>query len=80
VASMPGQGMDERYSFALLMRPTNTAPMCSLLHGVVPDGQLCCEEWIGAKFKALRGKKDGDSTRSMCRDAADIRVGRLARV
>ncbi|KAJ5907792.1 hypothetical protein N7495_000474 [Penicillium taxi] len=77
VASMPGQGMNERYSFALLMRPTNTAPMCSLLHEVVPDGQLRCEEWIKTKFKALRGKKDGDSVRSMCHDA-EIRAGRLA--
>lgn len=79
VASMPGQGMNERYSFALLMRPTNTAPMCSLLHGAAPDGQLRCEEWISAKFKALRGTKDGGPVRSMCRDA-DIRAGRLATV
>lgn len=71
--------MNERYSFALLMRPTNAAPMCSLLRDTVPDGELCCEEWISAKFKALRGKKDGGSVRSMCRDEA-IRAGRLARV
>ncbi|KAJ5771690.1 hypothetical protein N7520_002219 [Penicillium odoratum] len=79
VASMPGQEMKERYSFALLMRPTNTAPMCSLLHGAVPDGHLRCEEWISTKFRALRGKKDGDSFRSVCRDA-EIRAGRLATV
>ncbi|KAJ5715031.1 oxidoreductase 2OG-Fe(II) oxygenase family [Penicillium malachiteum] len=80
VASMPGQEIHERYSFALLMRPTNTAPMCSLLHEAVPNGQLCCEEWISAKLKALGGgEKGGDSVRSECRDA-EIRIGRLATV
>ena len=65
VASLPNQGMAERYSFGYLMRPANDAPMCSLLN--YPEGDLersipSCQEWMQAKFVALRGKAKNGGT------------------
>ncbi|KAJ5985073.1 hypothetical protein N7499_008674 [Penicillium canescens] len=58
VASLPGVGMGERYSFAFLMRPENLAPMVSLADGLpgLDGGVLTSEEWIRAKFGVLRGR------------------------
>ncbi|KFY33229.1 hypothetical protein V494_07790 [Pseudogymnoascus sp. VKM F-4513 (FW-928)] len=66
VASLPGKGMAERYSFAFLMRPENLAPMVRLVPGSpVLDNEkvLTSEKWIQAKFGILRGEtnKDCDS-------------------
>ncbi|KAJ5329426.1 hypothetical protein N7452_009816 [Penicillium brevicompactum] len=59
VASLPNQGMAERYSFGYLMRPANHAPMCSLLDYSDEDSEKnipSCQDWMQAKFVALRGK------------------------
>lgn len=65
VASLPNQGMTERYSFAYLMRPANKAPMCSLLEYTEEDSKRdipSCKDWMQAKFVALRGKTKNGST------------------
>lgn len=65
VASLPNQGMTERYSFAYLMRPANKAPMCSLLEYTKEDSNRdipSCKDWMQAKFVALRGKTKNGST------------------
>jgi isopenicillin N synthase-like dioxygenase len=65
VASLPGKGMNERYSFAFLMRPENQAPMVSLLSdSLVPSSEvLTSENWIKAKFGILRGDTEKDRSR-----------------
>lgn len=63
VASLPGAGMAERYSFAFLMRPENQAPMASFVGDAVPaekENTLTCEDWIKAKFGILRGYDNKD--------------------
>lgn len=63
VSSMPGQAMEERYSFAVLMRPADGAPMVSLMRPS-PSGleaePMQCDIWLRAKFLALRGQKNGE--------------------
>ncbi|KAH1286534.1 hypothetical protein KXX33_009505 [Aspergillus fumigatus] len=63
VSSMPGQAMEERYSFAVLMRPADGAPMVSLMRPS-PSGleaePMRCDIWLRAKFLALRGQKNGE--------------------
>jgi len=66
VASLPGKGMAERYSFAFLMRPENLAPMVPLT--MVPllldnEKVLTSENWIKAKFGVLRGETNKDFNR-----------------
>ena len=65
VASLPGKGMNERYSFAFLMRPENQAPMVSLLSdSPVPDSEvLTSEDWIKTKFGILRGDTEKNRNR-----------------
>lgn len=60
VASLPGKGMEERYSFAFLMRPDPSAPMCPLPSPAIKSEEssesvLTSEERIAAKFGLLRG-------------------------
>lgn len=63
VASLPGKGMGERYSFAFLMRPENQAPMIPLIGDSKPaddEDVLTSENWIKAKFSILRGDTTKD--------------------
>jgi isopenicillin N synthase-like dioxygenase len=60
VASLPGKGMEERYSFAFLMRPDASALMCPLPSPAIKsqessESALTSEERIAAKFGVLRG-------------------------
>lgn len=59
VASLPNQAMTERYSFGYLMRPSDKAPMCSLIRSAgAQSGSTVpmCKDWVQAKFGALRAK------------------------
>lgn len=74
VASLPGKGMNERYSFAFLMRPENQAPMVPLLGSsglpvAGEEGVLTSENWIKAKFGILRGETANDRILTGRRDA-----------
>ncbi|OJJ07160.1 hypothetical protein ASPVEDRAFT_33399 [Aspergillus versicolor CBS 583.65] len=73
VASLPQRGMQERYSCAFLMRPENAAPMVDLTGNRLPkerDGVLTSEDWIKAKFGALRGDTARNESRILTgRDA-----------
>lgn len=65
VASLPGKGMNERYSLAFLMRPENQAPIVPLLGSsglpiAGEEGVLTSEYWIKAKFGILRGETAND--------------------
>lgn len=75
VSSMPGQAMEERYSFAFLMRPADAALMVSLMRPS-PRGSeaeaLRCDDWVRAKFLALRGQKDGDVAVLTGRDSTHV--------
>jgi hypothetical protein len=58
--------MNERYSFAFLMRPENQAPMMPLLGpSALTDEKdvLTSEDWIKAKFGILRGDTTRDRNR-----------------
>ncbi|KKK15687.1 hypothetical protein ARAM_006617 [Aspergillus rambellii] len=73
VASLPGKGMNERYSFAFLMRPENQAPMVPLNSDCLPEGEdfLTSENWIKAKFGILRGDTSKNKSRILTgRDSA----------
>jgi isopenicillin N synthase-like dioxygenase len=66
VASLPSRSMNERYSFAFLMRPENQAPMMPLLGpSALTDEKdvLTSEDWIKAKFGILRGDTTRDRNR-----------------
>lgn len=60
VVSSPGGAVEDRYSFAFLMRPEPSAHMVSLPAfdqdgcGKSSSGPTC-EEWVARKFKQLRG-------------------------
>jgi isopenicillin N synthase-like dioxygenase len=63
VASMPGQAMQERYSFAFLMRPEDTTLMRPLNSPLIqphvsPREPITCRDWIARKFVILRSKAD----------------------
>ncbi|KAI1495694.1 putative oxidoreductase [Biscogniauxia marginata] len=68
VGPLPGHPMPERYSFAYLMRPEDSTPLCVLESPLIPAPQkdevyVTSGEWIQSKFKALRGvhdSKNGD--------------------
>lgn len=61
VVTVPGKQMQDRYSFAFLVRPTPTAQMAALprFHSemeVEDKVPMTCEEWVSMRFSQLRAK------------------------
>lgn len=63
VVTVPGTQVQDRHSFAFMIRPRPETLMTALpgFRGAdfEDDGQvLTCEEWVARKFKVMRGDKD----------------------
>lgn len=56
VASLPGMGMEERYSLAFLLRPSRSTIMWPLEGDPgISQGKYTCADWMKMKFEVLRG-------------------------